>query len=236
MKTSGDVIKHFFWSAFFYFFAVVTVFILLRLDGGRLLKLLTWVSSSANPDLGMVCLAVLVVSLIWIILSMQVIKEIDFWGWKVQIDTIKPSPFNYLFNLPLFMLFAFAAVAVVLLFFIPPACEVPSVIFTARVGDNEARQFTPDSTFDVDGSGSVIVFVQGYPTQEGNLNSFQNELSCDIRASGPSVERIDIPNRLSCSSTIFLKKNVPGDILLTASVNGKYCPFSSIYPLNIRVR
>jgi hypothetical protein len=222
-----ETAKRWFFSSIVFAIAILAVFYILRAYQ-QSIPLLTWIQKYSQPEMGYALISILLVSLVWFIISLGIVREINFWGWTVEFDPDKPHVFRFIFGLPLILDAALTVVCIVCLMALPPSCEVPSVVFSVRAGNSQPQEYTPDSQVELERAGSVIVLAKSYPEQD--------ELICDFQIKGDVVDRPGVPNKLSCTTTIFLKKDIPGNLMVSANIKGKYCSLESTYNLPIHFK
>lgn len=215
------------------------LYLLLRDNQGKTLPLLAIVYKYSYPEISMAFMSLLFISLIWLLawflFYQRFVKEMSFAGLTIVPTENTPRVLQFIFGLSPTLLAAFAAVSILALLSLPASCEVPGVIFTVRAGSGDPIEYTPESDAVIEPAGSSIVFLKSYPSEEDNV-SLQDDLYCQFQAIGDIVERTETPFRQACLSTIYLKKNQPGRMVVKADVSGKYCKISSSYNLSVIVK
>lgn len=205
-----------------YVVIAASLFIFFRADTGSEIPLVTWILKSRHPEFGIIALSILITSVAYILVSIGSLTKISIFNIKFEADPEKEWIPNYINLVPLPLLIVTTILSLGYLLFIPPACDVPNITFEVNMG-SETKTYTPESEAIVGDFSSVIVTAK---------SDESNELACSLHAMGDSLERITPASR-GCSSTIFLKDN-PGSVLVSASVQEKYCKNSSFYSFLLR--
>jgi hypothetical protein len=203
---------------FFISFAAI-LFMLFRADAGEKISLVAWITKSSNPELGIIALAILVLSVLWISISKGILSEISILNIKIDPNT---RGFRYFFSIPSWLLAIFSILSLAYLLFIPPECASPNITFQLNFGE-ETKEYTPQSNVDVGLLSSVIVTIKSEETFE--------DIECTFQASGDGLERYNSHTK-SCSTTIFFK-NEPSSIVVSSKLQGKYCPNSSYFSITL---
>ena len=228
-----------FWSTLILVIFGLLTFLFLQVNSNKTVPLIDSVYRYRSPEWGMGLLSVLIVSLgwllAWFLFYTKFVKEISIFGLSINISPNTPKLLWFVFGLPPTVLIVSATLSILGLIILPTTCEIPGIIFTVRAGNAEAKEYTPESEAIIERSASSIVYLKSYPSDD-NTASIGDDLDCQFRAEGEVVDRIDTPFRRSCLTTIYLKQNLPGRIVVKADVKARYCDISSSYNLSILVK
>lgn len=199
-------------------FSVWVIFFMLQMDRGENIPFIAWVFQSSQPEIGLLAIALLVVSSFEMIVFIG--DEVTILGARINPHSIYSKGAKYFFSVPIYILAIFSLASVITLMVLPPACSVPMISFSANTGGREVT-YSPENVIDVGNAKSIIISAKiNHPYYD-----------CEMLAIGEIVDRF-VPDNSSCSSMIYFN-NKRGSMVVRTNIKKKGCNWSNYYNLTI---
>ncbi len=184
-----------------------------------------WFNRSAYPNLSLFLFASMVCGILWMLIYLGFINQVEFGPFRILPKATLFRGTQIFVGFPPLLIGIISFLSLVGLLLMPPSCELPNMLFVVDTGE-EVRQYTPDSTANITGVGSINIAIES--------EEEVRDVLCTWNAKGEKKLQIESSSTY-CSTTLFFN-NEPDIVIVTANVKMRNCPNYSIFNFSIDKR
>jgi hypothetical protein len=162
---------------------------LLLKDQGETIPLTAWISKSSLPELGVAFISLLLTSLVWLLIELGIGTEFEVGTFTMNLSPDRLDGMKYIFGVPKMILAVVISISVLGLYWLPPNCSVPKIMFRVSENQNLSEDgfYLDGSLIDVQPNQALLVSaidIQDYLSSKDV--SIREELECVFDGLGSS--------------------------------------------------